>query len=207
MWHPARLVMCALGLAWSAAIAGAAGSIELRVPPDLVYDRAVGAEGKVIFRHSTHVGFAGAQCGACHPAPFRMLRPARETTHDLMDKGQSCGMCHDGRRAFATTQDPVCARCHTGWGIAQDVYPPDRPLRGGGGSPGPVNFRHASHRGGGISCGECHLPRFARGARGAAGRSASPHDSCGSCHDGSRAFALEDDAACPRCHASAEVPR
>ena len=209
MWHPARILMCALGLAGAVAAARGEGPVQLRLPPDLVYDRAVGAEGAVTFRHSTHVGFADAKCGVCHPAPFRMLRPSRETTHELMDKAESCGTCHDGRKAFATNQEAICARCHTGWGNTQEVYPPDAPIRGGGDSPGPVTFRHATHRGPDLSCGECHLPRFERGTGGAlAGASpASSHDTCGSCHNGTRAVPLEEDAGCPRCHISAEAGR
>ena len=205
MWHPAKATMCLAGLL---AMGAAAGRIELRLPPDLVYDHAVGAEGAVVFRHSTHAGFADMKCAACHPAPFKLLHPTRQTSHELMDKGQSCGMCHDGSHAFATAKDDMCARCHTAWGKAQGDYPPERTISHSADSPGAVLFRHSSHRGPGISCSECHLPVYRSGGSGAqASSSPGPHGTCATCHDGTRAFALEDDAGCPRCHAMQEGTR
>ncbi len=84
------------------------------LPADLVFDRTVGAEMAVVFRHTSHVEFAGRRCIACHPAPFRMLAPERKAEHPEMDEGGSCGSCHDGQRAFATTDEESCEICHVG---------------------------------------------------------------------------------------------
>jgi c(7)-type cytochrome triheme protein len=43
-----------------------------------------------------------------------MLRPQRRATHQEMDAGRSCGACHDGKRAFATSDGERCEGCHTG---------------------------------------------------------------------------------------------
>jgi c(7)-type cytochrome triheme protein len=205
MWYPTRVMLCLAGILTAGA---AAGRIELRIPADIVFDRTVGADGAVVFRHSTHAGFTDLKCGTCHPAPFKMLRPSRETSHELMNNAQSCGVCHDGRRAFSTKQEDLCARCHTAWRKAQSEYPADVSMRNSPDSPGAVLFRHSSHRGPGVSCGECHIPAFRQRTAGAAAPSPpGPHQTCGACHDGTRAFTLEDDAGCPRCHAMKETAR
>jgi len=89
---------------------------EMRLPPDLLFDKTVGADQAVTFRHSTHVMLADGNCVSCHPEPFRLLHPVRETSHDAMDKGGSCGTCHDGKKAFGTTDDKNCSTCHEGMG-------------------------------------------------------------------------------------------
>lgn len=83
---------------------------ELRLPPDIVYDKADGSPGPVVFRHAAHFELAGNRCTACHPAPFRMLRPTRLVSHDEMGAGRLCGICHDGKQAAAAGDD--CAHCH-----------------------------------------------------------------------------------------------
>lgn len=85
----------------------------LRLPADVVYARA-GADQAVTFRHDTHFEFAGRRCDACHPVPFRMLRPERSVSHESMDAGGSCGSCHDGKQAFGVTDGDACATCHAG---------------------------------------------------------------------------------------------
>lgn len=88
---------------------------ELRLPADIVFDRTVGPDGAVVFRHTTHHAFAGEHCTVCHPEPFRMLQPARKTGHAEMDEGRSCGICHDGQHAFSTKDQGSCASCHEAW--------------------------------------------------------------------------------------------
>jgi len=83
---------------------------ELRLPPDIVYDRAEGSPGPVVFRHAAHFELAENRCTPCHPRPFRMLRPERLVTHDEMNAGRSCGLCHDGRKAAPVDDD--CGHCH-----------------------------------------------------------------------------------------------
>lgn len=86
----------------------------VRLPPDLVFEKTVGRDQAVTFRHATHVEFAAGKCVGCHPEPFKMLRPTRATSHEAMDAGRSCGACHDGKKAFATKEETSCATCHAG---------------------------------------------------------------------------------------------
>ena len=96
------------------AAAPLSGAIELRLPRDLVFEQAVGPDQAVTFRHATHVEFAERKCVACHPEPFRILRPTRRTSHDVMNAGGSCGQCHDATKAFDTKDENACPTCHAG---------------------------------------------------------------------------------------------
>lgn len=65
---------------------------------------------EVTFRHSAHL--PAYKCVDCHPAIFRLgyekKRPRLSMTD--MDRGKSCGACHDGTIAFTTRFN--CQRCH-----------------------------------------------------------------------------------------------
>ncbi len=61
----------------------------------------------VSFNHRAHA--ARFNCSQCHPAPFRMKQGATAINMAMINKGQSCGACHNGQTAFSA-QD--CARCH-----------------------------------------------------------------------------------------------
>jgi len=90
------------------AIAGALPDI--RLPRDIVYDKAKDSPGPVVFSHETHVAIADNKCTGCHPAPFKMLKPVGRVTHDEMAAGRSCGVCHDGKTATGIQDD--CEHCH-----------------------------------------------------------------------------------------------
>jgi c(7)-type cytochrome triheme protein len=83
---------------------------ELRLPPAVTYDGAEGSPGPVVFSHTTHVPLADDHCLVCHPAPFAILQPTRGLTHEVMNAGGKCGMCHDGTKASGV-QD-ACDHCH-----------------------------------------------------------------------------------------------
>ena len=105
------VVTTSLGLllAVASSRAGEAAS-ELRLPADVTYRAADGSPGPVVFSHTTHVAFAENRCLGCHPAPFTMLRPIGRITHEDMDAGRSCGVCHDGKMAHGTQEG--CDSCH-----------------------------------------------------------------------------------------------
>jgi c(7)-type cytochrome triheme protein len=67
-------------------------------------------------------------------------------------------------------------------------------------SPGPVTFRHVTHLDAKLACAGCHPRPFAMKV--AEGRTTPLHDAaaCGMCHDGSKAFGVEDPESCARCH-------
>jgi c(7)-type cytochrome triheme protein len=50
-------------------------------------------------------------CYACHEEPFKMKKGANEVTMDMIQAGQSCGVCHDGKTAFISNLQ-TCNRCH-----------------------------------------------------------------------------------------------
>jgi c(7)-type cytochrome triheme protein len=131
-----------------------------------------------------------------------------------MDAGRSCGACHDSRKAFGTQDPESCAVCHESASAAPapGAAPAVAAARPAGGkeirltrhadSPGPVTFDHRAH--GRSRCDRCHPALFAKKV------DAQPLDkeamrqgkSCGACHNGKEAFAVDDSDACERCHRS-----
>lgn len=79
---------------------------------DVVYKRKVEGMDDIppaIFPHWVHR--MQYKCSACHDEPFVMKAGANEVTMDAIGAGQSCGLCHDGKKAFASSVD-TCLRCH-----------------------------------------------------------------------------------------------
>lgn len=64
--------------------------------------------GNVTFPHDAHVAMLG--CDECHPDVFKPERGANKATMEEMEKGASCGACHDGSTAFGVAED--CEACH-----------------------------------------------------------------------------------------------
>jgi c(7)-type cytochrome triheme protein len=65
--------------------------------------------GDATFSHSFHMDAVGG-CDACHPKVFKARRGANTATMEDMEKGRSCGACHDGSGAFNVTGE--CEKCH-----------------------------------------------------------------------------------------------
>ena len=123
-----RSVGAALSVAAFASVAlvvAAGKPPELRLPRDIVYSHSKDSPGPVTFSHTTHVAIADNTCTGCHPAPFRMLKPAGRMTHDDMNAGRACGQCHDGKAATGVQDD--CEHCHK-------PPAPSAPAAKGGGS-------------------------------------------------------------------------
>jgi c(7)-type cytochrome triheme protein len=52
------------------------------------------------------------KCAACHDTLFKMKAGTSEpVTMDAIREGQSCGVCHNGKKAFESNFD-TCQRCH-----------------------------------------------------------------------------------------------
>jgi c(7)-type cytochrome triheme protein len=64
----------------------------------------------VIYSHDDHVIKAGLRCSECHYKLYTTVGHRKKATMDDMEKGQSCGVCHNGQRAFAVKGN--CAKCH-----------------------------------------------------------------------------------------------
>ena len=70
---------------------------------------AVKGAGQVVFSHEGHVVGAGLKCQACHPRLYLDVARSKHVTMKQMEKGKSCGACHDGKRSFALDD---CTKCH-----------------------------------------------------------------------------------------------
>lgn len=66
-----------------------------------------GAGMKTFFDHASHS--KRNSCRDCHPGIFVMKRGMNRMTMDDINKGQSCGVCHNGKRAFGADN---CMACH-----------------------------------------------------------------------------------------------
>jgi len=70
-----------------------------------------GSEGiaPAIFPHGVHrVAF---KCAACHDELFPMKSGSAPITMDQIQEGKSCGACHNGTIAFASSI-ATCSYCH-----------------------------------------------------------------------------------------------
>jgi len=67
----------------------------------------------VYFSHKEHKDFS---CKDCHEDIFAEEAGAAEAsgnfTMKLMEKGETCGTCHDGETAFSVKES--CTKCHIG---------------------------------------------------------------------------------------------
>jgi len=72
-----------------------------------VHMKVTGA-GPVKFGHAFHISIY--RCADCHPRIFRLGYTRERATMYDMDKGKSCGACHDDYTAFTIREN--CVRCH-----------------------------------------------------------------------------------------------
>ena len=66
--------------------------------------------GVVIFSHDAHVDGMNLKCQACHDKLYTNAKQHKKITMKQMQKGKSCGGCHNGKTAFSVQAD--CAKCH-----------------------------------------------------------------------------------------------
>jgi c(7)-type cytochrome triheme protein len=94
-------VLAVAAVAW----AGSSGS----VPGPYPIKKGERSPGQVTFNHSTHMKAETARCADCHPALWKESVPEEPMTHKRFRKGEQCGACHDGNKAFGMKE---CAKCH-----------------------------------------------------------------------------------------------
>lgn len=64
----------------------------------------------VVFSHDGHVTKYKQKCGDCHYRIYTTTAQRKDVTMAEMQKGQSCGACHNGQRAFDVKG--ACNKCH-----------------------------------------------------------------------------------------------
>ena len=67
--------------------------------------------GDVVFSHDVHVKTAGLTCRDCHTKLYLDSKKHTTVTMAEMEKGKSCGTCHDDTAAFGVKEN--CEKCHT----------------------------------------------------------------------------------------------
>lgn len=67
--------------------------------------------GAVLFSHDVHVDSVALKCQECHPKLFLNTKQHKAVSMKAMQKGTSCGACHNGIKAFSVKGD--CNKCHT----------------------------------------------------------------------------------------------
>jgi c(7)-type cytochrome triheme protein len=87
-----------------------------KLPPPYTFAQTGDSPGKVTFNHESHVDESAPSCTSCHPKAFRILAAGatvdgKPITHGAMEKGQACGTCHNGKKAFGFDD---CSLCHRG---------------------------------------------------------------------------------------------
>ncbi len=66
---------------------------------------------KVVFDGKAHAD-AGLKCTDCHTKIFQMKKGADKITMADINAGKSCGVCHNGQKAFKSNDQANCAKCH-----------------------------------------------------------------------------------------------
>ncbi|WP_429884534.1 cytochrome c3 family protein [Geoalkalibacter halelectricus] len=180
--RPSRLILPLLLLLLAFPVLPEAGRI-----PDIATIE-VDATGPVHFSHYRHLEKLGNNCKQCHNHLYN-IRSAENprVTMKEMAAGQSCGACHNSRRAFTVTSN--CYRCHPTREVAFAV--PDI---------GDVVFSHQVHLSM-FGCGDCHPGLYRAGGDNPRVSMEQMEQglSCGACHDGAAAFGVAGD--CAACHA------
>lgn len=155
-------------------------------PRDIVF--TLKGVAPATFSHTVHT--AAYTCKDCHTKLFPYKALVGKSTMGDMDKGKSCGACHNGKDVFASSGD--CAKCHKGLKPGNLTYMVPKP-------EGEVVFSHDFHLQS-YKCADCHTKVFPYrfGATKATMGDMEKGKSCGNCHGkGKDAFDVDD---CTKCH-------
>jgi c(7)-type cytochrome triheme protein len=66
----------------------------------------------VVFSHDKHVNGQGLKCTGCHYQIFQMAQGTYKMDMSKITKGDFCGKCHNGQKAFDVKDPRNCTRCH-----------------------------------------------------------------------------------------------
>lgn len=140
----------------------------------------------VNFSHQGHAKKYG--CGDCHPKPFQTKKGTTKIIMDEMYKGNTCGKCHNGKIAFASTD---CARCHKMTEFKKELSYKSEGMSS-------AVFSHEFHTAM-FPCKDCHtsLFKYKKGGSGMKMDDLYQNKFCSTCHNGQMAFGSSD---CQKCH-------
>ncbi|MEW6739741.1 MAG: cytochrome c3 family protein [Nitrospirota bacterium] len=83
----------------------------MAVPAGKTSEYAGGPMGKVVFDGKSHAD-KGLKCNDCHTKIFQMKKGVVKITMADMNAGKNCGECHNGTKAFKSSDAANCAKCH-----------------------------------------------------------------------------------------------
>lgn len=102
-----RLVIALVTIAIAVAFIGSA----MAVPPGKTVEFAGGGAGKVVFDGKIHAD-KGLKCNDCHTKIFQMKKGTAKMKMADINAGKFCGECHNGTKAFKSSDAANCAKCH-----------------------------------------------------------------------------------------------
>jgi len=155
-------------------------------PKNVVYK--IKGTADATFSHEAHLAKTGGKCKSCHNGTV-ITGSGKPVTMAQMEKGKTCGTCHNGKKAFSVAGN--CGNCHKG------LKPKDITFVMKGISN--ATFSHTMHTGM-YGCNDCHTKTFPFKA-GAVHTSMGDMEqgkSCGTCHNGKDAFSVA--GSCDKCH-------
>ncbi|HEX8947605.1 MAG TPA: cytochrome c3 family protein [Dissulfurispiraceae bacterium] len=82
----------------------------MAVPPGRTLDWS-SSMGKVVFSGKVHAD-KGLKCTDCHTKIFKMKKGSSEMHMKDINEGKFCGECHNGTKAFKSSDAANCAKCH-----------------------------------------------------------------------------------------------
>jgi c(7)-type cytochrome triheme protein len=143
---------------------------------------------EVVFSHQVHIAKTEGKCRSCHNGTV-ITGKDKNVTMAQMEKGKTCGACHNGKRAFTVAGD--CGKCHKG------MTPREITFKVSGLSD--ATFSHKFHLGV-YGCPDCHTKifPFKAGAKHNTMAQMEQGKSCGTCHNGKDAFSVA--GSCDTCH-------
>jgi len=144
-----------------------------------------------LFSHKFHIAIY--RCNDCHDKTFIPGDGNRRYSMDEMEKGKSCGACHNGKDAFTVKEN--CQKCHPILKAIRYDFPGKKNVE-------PVTFSHKIHIGRGYRCDDCHYKIVPTSVNRKPVTMADMNrgKSCGACHGFQMAFTTNSAANCERCH-------
>lgn len=139
------------------------------------------------FSHEFHT--AVYKCNDCHTKVFPYRAGKVHFTMADMEKGKSCGTCHDGKSAFSSSGD--CAKCHKGFKTAPITFKIKSGYKN-------ASFSHEFHQEV-YKCKDCHTKLYPYGrGKEVSMKGMKDGASCGACHNDKDAFSVAKN--CSKCH-------